>query len=108
MTQPPRSTPFSSGSYQAPCGISTTPGMMRGVRRQGRIKRAALVVDFDLIAILDPARCGIDRIDEDALGKGFLQPVVVVMRGMDAMQGVMPDGLQGILASHESASLSCS
>src|SRR5512136_3018995 len=37
LQQPPRSTPFSSGAYQAPCGISTTPGMMRSVTRAGMI-----------------------------------------------------------------------
>ena len=31
LAQPPRSTPFSSASYQAPCGISTTPGMILSV-----------------------------------------------------------------------------
>ena len=29
------------------------------------------------------------------MGKRLLQPVVVIVRGVDAVQGVVPDGLEG-------------
>lgn len=56
----------------------------------------ARVIDFHFIAILNATCVRIDRIDEHALRKSFLQPVVVVMCGVDAVQGVMPDGLKGV------------
>jgi hypothetical protein len=59
----------------------------------GQNKRPAVVVDLYLISIPDSAWFRIARINEDALGKGFLQPIVVIMGRVDAMQRVMPDGL---------------
>src|SRR5512138_199551 len=55
--------------------------------------RAAVVVDFDFVAVFDAARFRIDGVDEDTLREGFLEPVVVVVRGVNAMESVMTDGL---------------
>ena len=59
----------------------------------GKDQCAALIVDFDFIAIFDSARGSVNRVGEHSLREGFLEPVIVVMRGMDAVQGVMSDGL---------------
>ncbi len=43
---------------------------------------------------------GIYGVDEDALGEGFAQPVVVVVGGVDAGQGVVAEGLERKLTCH--------
>ena len=93
LIQPPRSTPCSSGSYQAPCGMSITPGMIRTVRRQGRITRP-FIKDFHMIAVFDSAPCGINGINENPLRKSFFQPIIIVVSGMDAVECVMSDSLK--------------
>ena len=85
--------------------IGLIPGSLRDVDHArhnarcdaaGQDQCAALVVYLDFIPIPDPARGCIDWVDEYPLWKGFLQPVVVVVCGMDAMQRMVPDRLQRI------------
>ena len=54
----------------------------------------AIVPDADEVAIVDAPFSCVDGVDEDALGEGFAQPVVVVVGGVDTSQGVVAEGLQ--------------
>ena len=60
-------------------------------------QRAAFIKDFHIIAIFDTAQRGINGVNENPLWKGFFQPVIIVVRGMDAVECVMSDGLKRIL-----------
>ena len=60
----------------------------------GQYQRSAPVEDFNFIAIRYPTLCGVDRVDKDPLWEGLSQPVVIIVRGVDPLQGVVSDGLQ--------------
>jgi hypothetical protein len=51
----------------------------------GQDESAASVIDFDLVAVFDVSLRRVDGIHEHTLGERFLQPVIVVMRGVDAV-----------------------
>ena len=85
--------------------VRLPPGALRDIDHAGQDARgdaagstscAALVPDADQVAIPDAACGGVERVDEDALREGLLQPVVVVVGGVHPCQGVMPDGLQRV------------
>ncbi len=56
---------------------------------------AALIPHADKVAVVDVSCGGVYRVDENPLWEGFLQPIIVGVRGVDSRKGVMSDGLQG-------------
>ena len=59
FTAPRRSVPLASGVNQPPVGMSTTPGMILFVMRQGISMVPRFVVHAHDVAILDAACLGI-------------------------------------------------
>ena len=57
---------------------------------------AALIPHADKVAVGDVSCGGVYRVDENPLRDGFLQPVIVSVRGVDSRKRVMSDGLQSV------------
>ena len=81
-----------------PCALRNIHHAGQDARRDsGRDDQlAALIPDADKVAIVDVSCGGVYRVDENSLRESLLQPVVVVVRGVDSRKGVMSDGLQRI------------
>ena len=69
-----------------PCALRNIHHARQDARRDaGRDDQlAALVPDADKVAVVDVSCGGVYRVDENSLREGFFQPVVVVVRGVDA------------------------
>ena len=81
-----------------PCALRNVHHARQNARRDsGRNDQlAAIIPHVDKVAVVDVSCGGVNRVDENSLGEGFLQPVVVSMRGVDSRKGVMSDGLQSV------------
>ena len=81
-----------------PCALRNIHHARQNARRDsGRDDQLAALVPYaDKVAVVDVSCGGVYRVDENPLREGFLQPVVVGVRGVDSRKGVMSDGLQSV------------